>query len=336
MVTRILLLAVALAAPASAAEPAWEAALGDFIKGEKPEFGGLCGVVVDRATGRVWVNISGRGLYVSAAGAKGFKRVSATQPKGRTETPGCLMLDPTGKSAKMVSAFVYGSPVGVSGDGGGTWAFMDKKSGHVDWCAVDWSDEGMRFVLALKHEQGGLLLVSRDGGKSFAEAGKGHGPGWVFDNRTAVVARVKKKDGPAPALLRTIDGGETWKPAGDYSPVGRESAQALPRWQGGKLYWLVEGALIRTADKGETWEKLGAVKDGRYGPVFGKDADHLFVLTGAGVIESKDGGKNWSAPITLPKAMKGAGGLTWIEYDPKGKILYAMKMGSDLYRLARE
>jgi photosystem II stability/assembly factor-like uncharacterized protein len=333
MSTRIAILFVALAVPASAAEPAWEPALGDFIKDQKPAFGGLCGVVVDHATGRVWINISDRGLYVSEPGAKEFKRVSATQPRGRTETPGCLMLGPKGK---MVSAFVYGSPIGVSDDGGKTWTFMNKESGHVDWCAVDLTDAGMKFVLTLKHEKGGMLLLSGDGGKSFTEAGKGYGPGWVFDGKTAVVARVKTKDGPKPGLVRTTDGGKTWKPAGDHNPVGNQSAQVLPRWHGGKLYWLVEGALIRTGDKGETWEKLGAVKGARYGPVFGKDEGHLFVLTDAGVVESKDGGKSWGKPIALPKGLKGAAGLSWLEYDPKGDILYVMKMGSDLYRLRRK
>jgi hypothetical protein len=33
--------------------------------------------------------------------------------------------------------------------------------------------------------------------------------------------------------------------------------------------------------------------------------------------------------------MKGIGGLSWLEYDPKNDILYLIKMGSDLYRLAR-
>ena len=56
---------------------------------------------------------------------------------------------------------------------------------------------------------------------------------------------------------------------------------ALPRWRDGKLYWLVEGAFLLTADRGETWTKLSDVKDGRVGPVFGKDAKQLFVLTAA-------------------------------------------------------
>jgi hypothetical protein len=136
-------------------------------------------------------------------------------------------------------------------------------------------------------------------------------------------------------LLRTTDGGKSFKVCGAYSPVGVNSAQALPKWHAGTLYWLVDGGLIATKDKGATWKKVGEVKDGQYGPIFGKDAKHLFVLTKVGVVESTDGGASWSKPLAPPKAMKGIGGLSWLEYDPKHDVLYLMKMGSDLYRLTR-
>jgi len=117
--------------------------------------------------------------------------------------------------------------------------------------------------------------------------------------------------------------------------VGTNSAHALPKWRDGALYWLVEGGLITTTDKGESWKKIGEIKDAQYGPIFGKDARHLFVLTKAGPIESTDGGMHWSSPLAPPKDMKGIGGLSWFDYDPQHDTLYLMKMGSDLYRLAR-
>src|SRR5947207_1932814 len=119
------------------------------------------------------------------------------------------MIDPTGKSKKLVAALVYGSPIAVTADAGETWKVMHNKSSHVDWCAVDWTDPEMKFVLALKHESGDLLIVSHDGGKSFEDVGKGYGPAWIFDNQTAVVAEAKPKDRPKPGLLRTIDGRKT-------------------------------------------------------------------------------------------------------------------------------
>lgn len=315
--------------------PAWQALLGDLAKTEKAGYGGLCGLVVDPAAGTVWVNLSDRGFYRSDDGAKTFRRAGPTQPKGRTESPGCFVLDPTGATPRMVAALVYGAPAGVSADGGATWKPFAVASAHADWCALDWSAADPKFVLALRHESGGLLLASRDGGGTFREVGKGYGTGWVFDNDTAVVAEAKSKEQPKPRLMRTADGGVTWKPCGDYSPVGAASAQAQPKWRGDTLYWLVENELIASGDRGATWRTVSALKDARSGPVFGTDAKRMFVLTGTGVVESADGGTTWSKPIAPPKELKGTGGLTWLAYDAKGDALYLMKMGSDLYKLDR-
>jgi hypothetical protein len=324
--------------PAPAGDPpAWQPMLGDLVKTEKAGFGGLCGIAVDPSTGTLWINLSDRGFYRSEDQAATFKRASAQQPRGRTETPGCLLLDPTGRTRLLVTALVYGSPIGVSEDQGVRWKFMDARSAHVDWCAVNWMDPDRKFVLAMKHEAGGLLLLSRDGGASFTEVGKGFGPGWILDGQTAVVAQIATKDRLTARLLRTTDGGKSWQPCAAYRPVGVESTQALPRWQDGKLYWLVDGALIASADKGASWQRLAAVRDGRYGPVFGKSPRHLFLLTKAGIIESTDGGATWSNPIIPPPpAVKGIHGLTWLAYDQKNDVLYLMTMGSDLFKLERK
>jgi photosystem II stability/assembly factor-like uncharacterized protein len=322
----MLVLLFVLGGSANAAD--WQAVAGDLIAKEKPGFGGLSGVAVDHATGTLFVNLSDRGVFRSGDQGKTWERVGK-EFKGRTEWPGCLMLDPTGKSKRLLCATVYGGPVAIASLEDDSWRLLDAKCGHVDWCAIDWSDAEMKFVLALKHESGGTLLVSTDGGKRFEEAGKGHGPAWIFDGGTAVVAEAKTKDKPKPGLLRTTDGGKSFKPCGDYT------ATALPKWRGDTLYWLVDGALIKTTDAGKSWDKVCDLKDGRYGPIFGKDGRQMFVLTGAGVIESTDGGATWSQPTALPKELKGVSPLTWMDYDPTHDVLYVMKMGSELYRMER-
>jgi photosystem II stability/assembly factor-like uncharacterized protein len=238
------------------------------------------------------------------------------------------MIDPLGYK-RLVSTLVYGSPIIVSSDLGESWTTLSPKSTHVDWCAVDWSDAELRFILTLKHESGDLLLVSRDGGKSFEEIGEGYGPAWIFDGKTAVVAQSKSTKNAKPGILRTTDAGKSFQPCSDYY------ARVLPRFKSGTLYWLVEGALIASTDQGQTWTKLSEVKEGRCGPVFGKDPKHLLVLTATGIRESEDGGASWQAQIPLPAPLKGAGNLAWIEYDVRHDILYVMKMGSDLYQWKR-
>lgn len=316
----------------AAEEPQWQAMLGDLLKIEKAGYGGLCGMIVEPATGDVIINISDRGFYRSTDGAKSFKRMHEAPIKGRTESPGCFSIDPTGKTKTLLAALVYGAPMQTSTDGGATWKPMNEKTTHIDWCAIDWIDPDHKFVLALKHEQGELMLVSQDSGKTFTEIGKGYGPAWIFNGTTAVAAEDKTKDKPKPNLVRTDDGGKTWTPSGEYTPVGSGSNRTLPKWHNGQLFWLVEGALISTADSGKTWKKLSDVKGGKYGPVFGKAKGQMFILTGEGILESTHGGTAWAKPIAPPKEMKG-GGLTWLDYDSHSDCLYLMRMTSDLYKL---
>jgi hypothetical protein len=326
----LLLVLAAVLLPSWATGADWEPTTEELLKSEKTGFGGLCGLLVDHTTGVIFIDLSDRGVYRSTDQGKSWKPTAERPLQGRTEWPGCLMLDPTARSKRIVSAFVYGAPIAASGDDGRTWGLMAARSSHIDWCAVDWTDPDLKFVLALKHESGDLLIVSRDGGQSFEDVGKGYGPAWVFDAKTAVVAETKTKDRPQPQLLRTEDAARTFKPCGKYT------TKALPKWRGNRLFWVVEGAVIASSDRGESWQKLGALEDGRYGPIFGKDDSQLWVLTGAGIRESTDGGASWSKPLALPKEVQGGGALTWIEYDPKNDLLYVMKMGSQLYKLARK
>jgi len=327
----ITLLLIPAGFASAADEPNWQAVTAELIEKEKPGYGKLCGVLVDPATGRLFVNLSDKGLYVSGDQGKTFTRTSMQPVKGRTEWPGCLMIDPTGKSKTLVMALVYGAPIAVSTDAGATWKMMDGKSGHTDWFAIDWTDAERRFVLALKHEAADLLLASHDGGKSFTEVGKGFGPAYIFDNQTAVTTQVKSKDNPKPGLLRTTDGAKSFQP----TAAGFVAGKALPKWRDGKLYWLVDGALIATADQGATWKKVCDLKDGRYGPIFGKDAKQMFVLTPAGIVETTDGGVSWAKPLPLPREVKAGAALTWIDYDPRSDVLYTMQMTTQLYKLAR-
>jgi hypothetical protein len=108
---------------------------------------------------------------------------------------------------------------------------------------------------------------------------------------------------------------------------------ALPRWHGDSLYWLVEGTLLKTRDKGATWIKVSDLKDAQYGPVFGKTAAEMFVLTRGGVVFTTNGGAAWSKPLPVPDWKGGVAPLTWLDYDPVHDTLYLMKMGTDLFKL---
>ena len=153
-----------IAAPAWAGD--WAAIPAGQVTDKKPGYGGLSGVVVDHATGEVYLCVSDLGLFRSKDQGKSWAPLEQAPPKGRTEQPGCLLIDPTGKSKRTVLARVYGGPVVVGDLEAGKWGALGDKSIHVDWCVVDWTDPEMGFVLALKHESGGTLIASHDGGKS--------------------------------------------------------------------------------------------------------------------------------------------------------------------------
>ncbi|MDB5343660.1 MAG: hypothetical protein JWP89_2037 [Schlesneria sp.] len=306
----------------------WNPVTVDLLKSEKSGYGGLCGVVVHPPTGDLIINLSDRGLFRSKDQGATWQRLGTVELKGRTETPLCMMIDPL-EHKRLVSAFVYGSPIIFSSDLGETWKPISSQSTHVDWCAIDWNDPESNFILTLKHESGDALLASRDGGKSFDEIGKGYGPAWIFDGQTAVVAEAKSKTITQPGLLRTTDSGKSFQRCGD------DYARALPRFKSGTLFWLTTTGLISSADQGQSWKKLSELKDGICGPVFGKDAQHMFVLTSGGIRESKDGGTTWLSAIALPAGMKGANLLSWVEYDSVHDIVYVMKMSSELYQWRR-
>lgn len=327
---RFSLLSLLILAPTVRAAD-WQPIATELLAREKTGFGGLCGVVVDHNTGRLVVNLSDRGVFTSSDRGKTWERLGKEPFKGRTEDPGCFLLDPTGKTNKLLLPLVYGVPLTFGTKDQGDWRTVDKSTVHIDWCAADWTDPDMKFLLVLKHEANGQMLRSKDSGKTWDDLGKGFGPAWIFDKETAVVSKLKTKDNPKGGVVRTTDGGKTWSPVAEFTP----NPIALPRWNDKSLYWLADGALHKTNDSGATWEKVSALKDPKYGPVFGKTAKQLFVLTNAGVVESTDGGNTWGMPITAPKEMKGVAGLTWLEYDPKDDVIYIMKMGSDLYMMKR-
>jgi hypothetical protein len=104
----------------------------------------------------------------------------------------------------------------------------------------------------------------------------------------------------------------------------------------GCVFLLVEGKGVYCSSAGanrfkpvsETWQEVCAHAEKI------RDSRHLFVLADTCIKESRDGGATWLKAIPLPKDFV-ATSPTWVEYDATNDVLYLMKPGSDLYKLAR-
>ena len=55
-------------------------------------------------------------------------------------------------AALFSTGIVYGVPISFGTSDKGDWKTIDKATVHVDWCAADWTDPEMKFLLTLKHE----------------------------------------------------------------------------------------------------------------------------------------------------------------------------------------
>jgi hypothetical protein len=142
---------------------------------------------------------------------------------------------------------------------------------------------------------------------------------------------------PAPA---DDEASAQWQPMlaksfkGDMKDIGVTSLVVYRN--PGCVFLLVDGKSVFCSAAGagnfkpvnETWKEV------RTRAEKGKDTRHLFVLAETCIKESRDGGATWLKPISLPKGFVMTSS-TWVEYDATNDVVYLMKPGSDLYRLAR-
>jgi hypothetical protein len=95
----------------------------------------------------------------------------------------------------------------------------------------------------------------------------------------------------------------------------------------GKVYCSAAGAsnfkLVN-----ETWEEVCSHAKKANNP------KHVFVLTDTCIKESTDGGTTWKRAIDLPRNFV-PNSDSWVQYDATNDVVYLMKKGSDLYKLAR-
>ncbi len=284
----------------------------------KPGYAGpTAGVAVDPASGDVYLVVNDLGLYKSADRGATFARSDDKTVGGRCETGFAIDVDP--KGGRLAVFVVYGSSA-MTADAGKTWTAS--KVSHVDVVAVDWTDA--KTLLALRHEAGGMITLSTDGGQTWKDLEKGFKGLGVFDARTLVATKEKEK-----GIFRSTDSGATWAKVSDLEPSG-----LAMRVAGGVGYWTSAAGLLVSKDKGATWSVLGSPVKAFQGPYFGKDARHIVVVNDEGFQETTDGGRTWKTAAPLPEGIK-ADRMTLCAWDARANVFYVSRMTKHAFRYTR-
>jgi photosystem II stability/assembly factor-like uncharacterized protein len=181
----------------------------------------------------------------------------------------------------------WGAGVFKSTDGGSTWTFMGlAATQHIGRIVIDPRNTNVVYVAALGHlfgpnEERGLYKTT-DGGKNWTRVLFINPDTGVVDVKldpqspdTIYAAAYERRrtafgfngGGPASALYKSTDGGETWKKlvnglpytdGGDTGRIGIAVYRRDPRIVYAEVQH-AKGGLYRSDDSGETWRKMSAV-----------------------------------------------------------------------------
>ncbi len=314
------------AAPLRAADPPAEAGkwvpIGEDLtnqlpKDHKDKYEGTSGVAVDPAGGVLYLDLFGNGLWRSEDHGNTFEKVAGEKISGRCETGFAQSIDPHG--GRLAVVVVYGNSA-RSDDAGKNWTQL--KTSHLDCVAVDWADTA-KTLLALRHESGGKLTLSTDGGQTWKDLDKGFTGVGVFDASTLIATT-------GDSIQRSTDGGATWSKVSDLHVAGLSM-----KLHDGVGYWTSEKGLVVSRDKGLNWQILGSPVNVMLGPEFGKEAGHMVAVGKAGIEETTDDGKTWNVVAPLAPNLGAIHNLNYFAWDAAANIFYASRMGKPAYRWAR-
>jgi photosystem II stability/assembly factor-like uncharacterized protein len=171
----------------------------------------------------------------------------------------------------------------VSADGGSTWRPV-ARLGSADLHKIVLAHDRLYAYDAVR----GVLLSSRDGGRTFAERRFPHGAMLDFEVDPSDPRRIVASSDSG--LFRSRDGGATWR--------------SLGRAAGARLAWpvrdalyrgLKDGSVERSADGGDTWQAAAPVDGEPYRfKAVGRDELYL-VLGDATIMHTTDGARTWEA-----------------------------------------
>jgi outer membrane protein assembly factor BamB len=334
-IVSLFLLALTVVLEARPADPAptWKEISASVLeelerKGAKIDWPGkTAGVAVDPVSGAVFMVVPGQGIWKSTDQGGTFTRVDEGTIGGRCETSFSLAFDPAGE---RLACFMLDGKCGRTVDGGKTWVPFTGLGRNWDYAAVDWSGRDVENIFAARHETGGEVFLSSDGGKRWEklftdpEFERSGGLG-IFDAETLVYTQRGK------GIQRSTDAGKTWTRVSELEPSGRVVAVRKRA-----AYWLSPEGLLVSRDQGLTWTLQGTAVDASIGPYFDPANENRIAVAGAkGIFESADGGESWEHIAALPEGfvLPKGGWYSNVAWDPARGIYYASHMGRPTYKL---
>jgi photosystem II stability/assembly factor-like uncharacterized protein len=282
-----------------------------------------------------YIGVNNGGVWKTNDYGRTWKPIFDSQPTGSI---GDIAVAPSNPNVIYVASgegiqrpdLSVGDGIYKSTDGGKTWANMGLKDGlQIGGLAIDPKDENRVFVGVLGHPYGpnterGVYRTT-NGGKNWEKVYyKDENTGAIQvaidpQNPLLVYADIWQArqgpwengswQGPNSGLIKSIDGGKTWKPINKGLPtfeqgLGRIGFCISPS-QPWRLYATVDaapqyGGIYRSEDSGESWTKVSG--DAR---LWGRGSDFAEIKTdpknpdivySANVVtwKSTDGGKTWS------------------------------------------
>ena len=298
--------------------------------GKQPWPGGCAGTVVNRLNGDVMVNMVGNGLWKSADQGQTWTRLDGGVISGRGECGWSVQVDQN--DPKRVAVFSLDGDAGYTIDGT-HWKKFTSLGRNWDFGSVDWADPTAKVILAGKHESGGEVYQSADGGTTWTKL-------------PIVMDPVKKMDECMIGVMnastfiysygngihRSTDGGTTWNQVSELQPRSK-----IPAHFKKSHYLCTSKGLIASSDAGATWQIQGESVDLWQGPFFGADEKTMVAAGPQGIYKTTTAGKNWTKVSGLRPnvnqnfsfATKWFGSYSW---DPVKDVIYATAMAHPAFK----